>query len=105
MGARRLSLRVGLGLLQVGIIKQLVEVCRVAQKEKVFRMALAALRNLLGYQDLGLASDMVEAGLNKVGSMWGWTGRGPGLRGRGLQGRAAAGAGAGGGDGGEGSSH
>ncbi|PNW88402.1 hypothetical protein CHLRE_01g027800v5 [Chlamydomonas reinhardtii] len=51
---------------QVGIIKQLVEVCRVAQKEKVFRMALAALRNLLGYQDLGLASDMVEAGLNKV---------------------------------------
>ncbi|PNH07217.1 V-type proton ATPase subunit H [Tetrabaena socialis] len=50
----------------IGLVKLLVEVCRVAQKEKVFRMALASLRNLLGYQDLGLASDMVEAGLNKV---------------------------------------
>ncbi|GFR39893.1 hypothetical protein Agub_g398 [Astrephomene gubernaculifera] len=50
----------------VGLVKLLVEVCRVAQKEKVFRMALAALRNLLGFEDLGLASDMVEAGLNKV---------------------------------------
>lgn len=52
---------------QVGLVKLLVEVCRVAQKEKVFRMALASMRNLLTYEDLGLASDMVEAGLNKVG--------------------------------------
>ncbi|GLC58327.1 hypothetical protein PLESTB_001347000 [Pleodorina starrii] len=51
---------------QAGLIKLLVEVCRLAQKEKVFRMALASLRNLLTYEDLGLASDMVEAGLNKV---------------------------------------
>ncbi|GLI70069.1 hypothetical protein VaNZ11_014841 [Volvox africanus] len=51
---------------QVGLLKLLVEVCRVAQKEKVFRMALASLRNLLTYDDLCLASDMVEAGLNKV---------------------------------------
>ncbi|KXZ45348.1 hypothetical protein GPECTOR_56g445 [Gonium pectorale] len=50
----------------VGLIRLLVEVCRSAQKEKVFRMALASLRNLLGYEELGLASDMVEAGLNKV---------------------------------------
>ncbi|KAG2495580.1 hypothetical protein HYH03_006180 [Edaphochlamys debaryana] len=50
----------------VGLVRLLVDVCRTAQKEKVFRMALASLRNLLGYEDLGLASDMVEAGLNKV---------------------------------------
>ncbi|GIL87426.1 hypothetical protein Vretimale_1666 [Volvox reticuliferus] len=51
---------------QAGLLKLLVEVCRVAQKEKVFRMALASLRNLLTYDDLCLASEMVEAGLNKV---------------------------------------
>jgi V-type H+-transporting ATPase subunit H len=48
------------------MVKALVEVCRTAQKEKVFRMALCALRNLLNYEDLHLASDMVEAGLTKV---------------------------------------
>ncbi len=42
------------------------QVCRVAQKEKVLRVALLAARNLLGYSELGLASDMVEAGLNRV---------------------------------------
>ncbi len=51
---------------QAGLIRPLVEVCRSAQKEKVFRMALASLRNLLAYDELALASDMVEAGLNKV---------------------------------------
>ena len=49
------------------MVKALVEVCRVAQKEKVFRVALSSLRNLLGYEDLArLASDMVEAGLPKI---------------------------------------
>lgn len=49
-----------------GIARGLVEVCKVVQKEKVFRTALASLRNLINYQDLGLASDMVDAGLPKV---------------------------------------
>jgi V-type H+-transporting ATPase subunit H len=49
-----------------GIVKILTEVCRSAQKEKVFRIALTALRNLLNYADLCLAADMVEAGLPKV---------------------------------------
>lgn len=44
----------------------LVEACRLAQKEKVFRMALGSLRNLLGFEDLALAGDMVEAGLMKI---------------------------------------
>jgi V-type H+-transporting ATPase subunit H len=48
------------------IVRLLVDVCRAAQKEKVFRMALSALRNLLNYDDLALASEMVDAGLNKV---------------------------------------
>ncbi len=61
---------------QIGLVKQLVDVARTAQKEKVFRVSLAALRNLLGYEELGLAGDMVEAGLNKVvitrqAQMWG----------------------------------
>lgn len=50
------------------VTKPLVEVCRNAQKEKVFRVALSALRNLLD-RDVelnGAASDMVEAGLPKV---------------------------------------
>eukprot|EP00798_Chlamydomonas_sp_ICE-L_P029127 gene29127-32345_t len=51
---------------QAGVVKALVDVCRVAQKEKVFRVALSSLRNLLNYDDLGLASDMVEAGLPKI---------------------------------------
>jgi hypothetical protein len=40
----------------------------VAQKEKVFRVAMSALRNLLSFEDLHstLATDMVEAGLQKV---------------------------------------
>lgn len=50
-----------------GAVKALVEVCRLAQKEKVFRVALSSLRNLLNYEDLAsLAADMVEAGLPKI---------------------------------------
>lgn len=51
---------------QSGVVKALVDVCRVAQKEKVFRIALSSLRNLLNYEELALASDMVEAGLPKI---------------------------------------
>uniref|UniRef100_A0A7S0S4X7 V-type proton ATPase subunit H n=1 Tax=Chlamydomonas leiostraca TaxID=1034604 RepID=A0A7S0S4X7_9CHLO len=51
-----------------GVTKPLVEVCRGAQKEKVFRIALSALRNLLDAdtEHNGAASDMVEAGLPKI---------------------------------------
>eukprot|EP00882_Tetradesmus_deserticola_P003843 GHRQ01004066.1.p1 GENE.GHRQ01004066.1~~GHRQ01004066.1.p1 ORF type:complete len:495 (+),score=256.12 GHRQ01004066.1:223-1707(+) len=49
-----------------GVSKGLVEVVRSAQKEKVVRVALLSLRNLLGEPELGAASDMVEAGLPKV---------------------------------------
>lgn len=49
-----------------GLVRGLVDVCRTVQKEKVFRTSLASLRNLINYQDLGLASDMVDAGLPKV---------------------------------------
>ncbi len=51
-----------------GVVKPLVEIARVAPKEKVFRIALSALRNLFSYEALHaqLASDMVEAGLPKV---------------------------------------
>lgn len=51
---------------QAGLIKPLVEVCRFAQKEKVFRTAICALKNLLQYGDHAIASDMVEAGLPKI---------------------------------------
>lgn len=47
-------------------VKALVDICRSAQKEKVFRIAMSSLKNLLAYEDLALASDMVEAGLPKV---------------------------------------
>ncbi|KAF6263123.1 vacuolar ATP synthase subunit H [Scenedesmus sp. NREL 46B-D3] len=49
-----------------GVAKGLVEVVKSAQKEKVVRVALLSLRNLLGEPELGAASDMVEAGLPKV---------------------------------------
>ncbi|MEW5299224.1 MAG: hypothetical protein WDW36_002259 [Sanguina aurantia] len=49
-----------------GTVKALVDVARLAQKEKVFRVTMSALRNLLNYTELGLASDMVEAGLPKI---------------------------------------
>ncbi|KAI8462608.1 MAG: armadillo-type protein [Monoraphidium minutum] len=49
-----------------GAIKGLVDVVKAAQKEKVVRVALLALRNLLEEDNLGLAADMVEAGLPKV---------------------------------------
>lgn len=49
-----------------GIVKALVQVARTAQKEKVFRVAILSLRNLLNHEELGLASDMVEAGLPKI---------------------------------------
>ena len=39
---------------------------RTAQKEKVFRVAILSLRNLLNHEELGLAADMVEAGLPKI---------------------------------------
>jgi V-type H+-transporting ATPase subunit H len=48
------------------VSKGLVEVVKSAQKEKVVRVGLLSLRNLLGEPELGAASDMVEAGLPKV---------------------------------------
>ena len=52
-----------------GVVKGLVEVVRSAQKEKVVRVALLALRNLLAEQQLDLAADMVDAGLPKALAM------------------------------------
>lgn len=49
-----------------GAVKRLVDVVKAAQKEKVVRVGLLALRNLLEDEQLGLAADMVEAGLPKV---------------------------------------
>ena len=51
-----------------GAVKPLVDITRLAQKEKVFRVALSALRNLLDFDDIhnDVASDMVEAGLPKI---------------------------------------
>jgi hypothetical protein len=54
------------GFCAVGVSKGLVEVVKSAQKEKVVRVGLLSLRNLLGEPELGAASDMVEAGLTKV---------------------------------------
>lgn len=54
------------GSISAGGVKALVEVARSAQKEKVFRAAMSTLRNMLNYEELGLASDMVEAGLPKI---------------------------------------
>lgn len=51
---------------QSGVVGALVQVARTAQKEKVFRVAILSLRNLLNHDELGLASDMVAAGLGKV---------------------------------------
>lgn len=49
-----------------GIVKALVQVARTAQKEKVFRVAVLSLRNLLNYSEFGLATDMVAEGLPKI---------------------------------------
>jgi len=51
-----------------GIVRPLVDVARIAQKEKVFRVALSSLRNLLEDEDLhnNLASEMIDAGLQKI---------------------------------------
>eukprot|EP00878_Enallax_costatus_P027898 GHUV01030086.1.p1 GENE.GHUV01030086.1~~GHUV01030086.1.p1 ORF type:complete len:450 (+),score=138.79 GHUV01030086.1:518-1867(+) len=49
-----------------GAVKGLVDVLKVAQKEKVVRVDLMCLRNMLADPELGIASDMVEAGLPKV---------------------------------------
>jgi hypothetical protein len=63
-----------------GIVKGLVDVVKTAQKEKVVRVALLSLRNLLGSGDAIMASDMVDAGLAKAvaskamqvgGGVWG----------------------------------
>jgi hypothetical protein len=48
------------------VAKGLVEVVKGAQKEKVVRVALLVLRNLLEHPGGEVASDMVEAGLPKV---------------------------------------
>lgn len=53
-------------LLLLGIVKVLVGVARTAQKEKVFRVAIMSLVNLLNYEDLELATDMVSEGLPKT---------------------------------------
>jgi V-type H+-transporting ATPase subunit H len=52
--------------MHAGVVGALVQVARTAQKEKVFRVAILSLRNLLNHDELGLASDMVAAGLGKV---------------------------------------
>lgn len=74
-------------LLWLGIVKVLVGVARTAQKEKVFRVAIMSLVNLLNYEDLELATDMVSEGLPKtvatrqlqVGGGEGWAWEHPGL--------------------------
>lgn len=53
-------------LLLPGIVKGLVEAVKTAQKEKVVRVGLLSLRNLLVAGDAIMASDMVDAGLAKV---------------------------------------
>jgi len=49
-----------------GAVKGLVDVVKSAQKEKVVRVGLLALRNMMDQPDLDVAADMVEAGLPKV---------------------------------------
>ncbi len=49
-----------------GVVKGLTDVVKQAQKEKVVRVGLMALHNLLQHKELGLAGDAVEAGLPKV---------------------------------------
>ena len=49
-----------------GAVKGLVEVVKSAQKEKVVRVGLLALRNMMDQPDLDVAADMVDAGLPKV---------------------------------------
>ncbi|KAF5825997.1 armadillo-type protein [Dunaliella salina] len=51
-----------------GVVRPLVDITRTAQKEKVFRVALSSLRNLLEDEDLhnNLASEMVDSGLHKI---------------------------------------
>jgi hypothetical protein len=49
-----------------GVVKGLVDVVKSAQKEKVVRVGLLSLRNLLDTPELGLGSDMVDAGLPKI---------------------------------------
>lgn len=53
-------------LLPQGIVKGLVDVVKTAQKEKVVRVGLLSLRNLLADGDAIMASDMVDAGLAKA---------------------------------------
>lgn len=51
-----------------GVVRPLVDITRTAQKEKVFRVAMNCLKNLLEDEELhnNLASDMIESGLQKV---------------------------------------
>mmetsp|Transcript_27680 Transcript_27680/g.51119 ORF Transcript_27680/g.51119 Transcript_27680/m.51119 type:complete len:467 (-) Transcript_27680:677-2077(-) len=54
---------------QTGMVRALSDVCRSAQKEKVLRVALASLKQLIlvdAKMDLGIGSEMVESGLDKV---------------------------------------
>jgi hypothetical protein len=47
-------------------VRGLVDIVKTAQKEKVVRVGLLALRNLLAGGDPIVASDMVDAGLSKA---------------------------------------
>jgi V-type H+-transporting ATPase subunit H len=63
-----------------GAVKGLVEVVKSAQKEKVVRVGLLALKNMMDQPDLDVAADMVDAGLPKVlltrsMQVWGEEGR------------------------------
>ncbi|KAL3157490.1 hypothetical protein ABBQ32_011954 [Trebouxia sp. C0010 RCD-2024] len=49
-----------------GVVQGLVDMARSATKEKVWRVAMLALRNLLTDDKLELGPEMVEAGLPKV---------------------------------------
>lgn len=49
-----------------GVVQGLVDMARQATKEKVMRVAMLALRNLLTNDKLQLGPEMVEAGLPKV---------------------------------------
>jgi len=50
------------------VVRPLVEIIRTAQKEKVFRVAMSSLRNLLDDDELhnNLAYEMIDSGLQKV---------------------------------------
>jgi V-type H+-transporting ATPase subunit H len=53
-------------LAAAGGVKAIVGVAKAAQKEKVFRVALASLRNLLCHDELGLSAVAVTAGLPQL---------------------------------------